>query len=312
VVVARIEIAEPRLLPGIARDQLGIEAGDLRLERQPFAAAIGIFGGAGLEASLVGVGAGIADVLVAVGLGEEQRQADSARGIRIGRIQPLGARDCPAEIHHVLEWRCRVLRAGRRRLHDLEQPLVFVDQRFVVGVEILRGNAELVGPADPRRLRVGQILVGAHQVVAREVKRLAGQVRQRLPRIDLAPALGKDRLELAESGIVGACLGGLRQRRRSHQEAAHRDGKQTDRQHRSLEHASHRHATVPHDSCGGIVHRRAGDWRGRDANRRRCPEAIAPGAGDGRSLGRCRAACYGPAKLVIASGKDAECAVDGC
>jgi hypothetical protein len=90
------------------------------------------------------------------------------------------------------------------RLHDVEQFSVLVDQCLVVGVEILRRDAELVGPADLCRHRIGEILVGAHDAQAREIDGLARQVRQRLSCIDLPAPLGQDRLELGERGVVGA------------------------------------------------------------------------------------------------------------
>ena len=114
MIVARIEVAEPCLFLVVAGDQFGSEGGDLLLERGPFAPAAGAFGLAGLQAALVLVGAGIADVLVAVGLGKEQRQADAARGFRVGCIEALGARDRPPEIDDVLERRRRILRIGGR------------------------------------------------------------------------------------------------------------------------------------------------------------------------------------------------------
>ena len=73
-----------------------------------------------LQAALVFVGAGITDVLVAVGLGKEKPEADAARSVRGRGIEPLGARNRPAQIDHVLEGRLGGLRARRRRLHDAE------------------------------------------------------------------------------------------------------------------------------------------------------------------------------------------------
>ena len=95
------------------------------------------------------------------------------------------------------------LRVGGRRLHDGEEIRVLVDQRLVVGIEIGRRNFELVGPADPRRQRVGEVLVGAHHGDAGEIERLSRQVRQRLLRVDLRAALAQDGFEIADRLVVG-------------------------------------------------------------------------------------------------------------
>ena len=86
---------------------------------------------------------------------------------------------------------------------------VLLDQRLDVGVEVGRRHAELVGPADARRQRVGEVLVGAHHLDAGEVDGLPRQVRQRLLGIDLRAPLGEDRLEVAQRLVVGGAGGGL-------------------------------------------------------------------------------------------------------
>ncbi|MHC2660393.1 hypothetical protein ACVINX_001178 [Bradyrhizobium diazoefficiens] len=121
----------------------------------------------------------------------------------MARRKSLGARDSDCEIDDVLERRRRVLRAGGRRLHDLEESSIFVDQRLDVGVEIGRRNLELVGLADPRRHGVGEILVSTDDRDACQIERLSRQVRQRLLRRDLSAPLGKDGFEIAERAIVG-------------------------------------------------------------------------------------------------------------
>ena len=91
----------------------------------------------------------------------------------------------------------RVLRVAGRRLHDVEKFGVLVEDRLVVGIEIGGRNGQLVGPSDFRRQRVGEILVRADHVVAREIERLPRQIRQRLVRIDLRASLPQQRLEFA-------------------------------------------------------------------------------------------------------------------
>ena len=104
-------LADARRLLVVARGHRGIERRDPRLERRPRRAPLAILRDARLQAALVFVGAGIADVLVAVGLGEEQPEADAARRVDGGGIEALGARDRPAEVGDVLERRLGGLRA---------------------------------------------------------------------------------------------------------------------------------------------------------------------------------------------------------
>src|SRR5262249_12245299 len=65
-------------------------------------------------------------------------------------------------------------------------------------------NCEFIVSSDFGRKRVGEVLVGAHHVDAREVERLPGQVRQRLMRTYLCAPLAQDRLKLVECLVV--CL----------------------------------------------------------------------------------------------------------
>ena len=91
----------------------------------------------------------------------------------------------------------------------LEQRRVLVDQRLDGGIEVGRRHAELVGPPDARRHRVGEVLVGAHHLEARQIERLPRQVRQLLLGIDLRAPLGEDRSELAQGLVVRRDRGGL-------------------------------------------------------------------------------------------------------
>ena len=175
-----IETAGARLFCGVTSDQRRIERGDRRLDRRPLSLAASIFGNAGLEAAFVFVRPRIADILTAIGLGEKDAQADTPGHLRIRRVETLGAGDGGRQIENVLERRRRALRVAGRRFHDAEELEIRVDQRLGVGVEIGRRNAELVGPADPGRHRVGQILIRAHHGDAGEIKRLSRQMRQLL------------------------------------------------------------------------------------------------------------------------------------
>jgi hypothetical protein len=169
VVEPAVLIADPRLFLVVAKAERGIKGCYRRLDRRPFSSAILIFGHACLQAALVFVRARIADVLIAVRLGKEQPEADAACRFGMGGIKAPGACNRRAQINDILEGRIRVLRVGGRRLHPIEQPPVFVEQRLVVDAEIRRRNSVFVGPACSGRKRVGEILVGADHVVAGEV-----------------------------------------------------------------------------------------------------------------------------------------------
>ena len=197
VIVPMIQIAGPRLFLVVAGVQRGIKGCDRLLDRGPLPLPVLVLGHACLQTALVFVRSRIADVLVAVGLGKEQPEADAACRFGIGGIEAFGARNGGAEIGNVLEWRIRVLRVGGRRLHQVEKPPVLIEQRLIVGAEIRRRDAVFVGPAYSGRKRVGEILVRAHHVVAGKVERLSRQVGQPLFRIDLRPSLAQDLLELA-------------------------------------------------------------------------------------------------------------------
>ncbi len=99
------------------------------------------------------------------------------------------------------------LRARRRRVHDLEQRHVFVDQRLVGRIEVRRRNGKLVAPPDPLRHHIREVLVRRHHPHPRQIQRLPRPRRQRLLRRDLRAAFGEDGAEGAEGGVVGG-LGG--------------------------------------------------------------------------------------------------------
>ena len=63
-----------------------------------------IFGWARLQTSLVFIRARIPDGLIAICLGKEQRQADTACRLSIGRIEAVGSRYGNCQIDNVLEW----------------------------------------------------------------------------------------------------------------------------------------------------------------------------------------------------------------
>jgi hypothetical protein len=129
------------------------------------------------------------------------------------RIEALGASDRGCEVDNVLERRVRILRIGGRRLQEADEAGVLVEQRLVVGIEICRRDSEFIRPADFGRNRVGEILVRTHHFVARQIKVLARQVRQRLLRIDLRAALAQIDLKsltallyvLSASGCAAGC-----------------------------------------------------------------------------------------------------------
>ena len=164
VVVALVALADARHLLGVARNQRRVERRDLGQDRCPRALPLAILRDARLEAALVLVGAGVADVLPAVGLGEKHAQADAGRRVGGRGIEALGARDDTRKIDDVLERRLGGLRVVGRRLHGVQQRPVLFDQRLDGGVEVGRRHVELVGPADARGLHVGQVLVGLHHL----------------------------------------------------------------------------------------------------------------------------------------------------
>ena len=209
VIEPMVEIAGSGLFLVVATAQRRIEGRDRPLDGGPLLLAVAIFGRAGLQAALVGVRPRISGILLAVRLGKEQAKADTAGDSGVSGIEPPGARDHCRQVDHVLERRIGALRTGGRRLHDVEQRLVLVEQRLIVGIEIGRRDSQPVGPSDPRRQRIGEILVGAHHLDTGQIDRLARQVRQRLPGIDLRAALAHDRDEILQRIVVGLERGRL-------------------------------------------------------------------------------------------------------
>jgi hypothetical protein len=203
VIEPLVALADARRLLRIARGQRRVECRDPGLQRLPGPAPFGILGDARLQAALVGVGARIADVLEAIGLGKEQPEADAPRRVGGRRVEALGARNRAAQVGHILEGRRRRLRVRRRRLQDTEQRAVLLDQRLDRRIEIGRRHPELVRPPDARRDCVGEVLVGGHHLDPRQVQRLPRPLGQLLLGLDLPPPLGQDRLERAQGLVVG-------------------------------------------------------------------------------------------------------------
>src|ERR1700735_1479400 len=105
-----IELFGPRLFGSITADERGIKRRDRLFDGGPFRLTLFVFGDAGLQAALVLVRAGIADVLLAVGLSKKQAQADATRRLSTGVVETLGARNRGCQIEDVLEGGGRVLR----------------------------------------------------------------------------------------------------------------------------------------------------------------------------------------------------------
>ena len=105
VIEPMIQIADPCLFLVVAKAQCGIKGCDRLFYRRPLLSAILIFGWAGLKTSLVCVRARIPYVLIAICLGKEQPQADTACRFSIRRIKALGSRNRDCQIDNVLEWR---------------------------------------------------------------------------------------------------------------------------------------------------------------------------------------------------------------
>src|ERR1700738_2618098 len=100
-----IEITNPSLFPVVAKAQCRIKGGYRLFYRRPLVSTILIFGWTRLQTSLVSIRARIPHVLIAICLGKEQPQADTAGRFGIGRIEALGPRDGRSQIDHVLERR---------------------------------------------------------------------------------------------------------------------------------------------------------------------------------------------------------------
>ena len=133
-----IERAGPRLFPVVTRVERRIEGRDRPFHRPPFPLTVLVLGSAGLQAAFISVRAGVADVLFAVGLGKEQAEANAAGKFGMRRIKAFHTRNRSAQIDDVPKRRIRALRVGGRRLQDVEQRAVFIDQRLAVGVEVRR------------------------------------------------------------------------------------------------------------------------------------------------------------------------------
>src|SRR5262249_2471174 len=148
--------------------------------RRPFALADLIFRYAGLQTSLIGIRPRVSDILVAVGLGKEQSQADAPRHLGIRRIKTLSSCDSDTEIDDILEWRIGFLRIRGRRLHDVEECGILVEQRLIVGIEIGGRNPEFVWSSNFCRQNVSEVLLGTEHVISPKVERLPRQAWQLL------------------------------------------------------------------------------------------------------------------------------------
>ena len=133
-----------------------------------------------METSLVRIRARIAHVLLAIRLGKEDSQADTTRDFGIRCIEPFRSRDSDPEGDNILERGIGILGIRGRRLHDAEEIHILLEKRLIVGIEVSWRKPEFIRPADFRRKHVGEVLIGAYHVVAREIERLSRQVRQRL------------------------------------------------------------------------------------------------------------------------------------
>ena len=50
------------------------------------------------------------------------------------------------------------MRVGGRRLHDVEEIPILIDQRLTVRIKVRRRNSEFIGSSDFGRKRIGEIL----------------------------------------------------------------------------------------------------------------------------------------------------------
>src|ERR1700738_744109 len=104
VVEPMIQITNPCLFLVVAKAQCRIKGCYRLFYRCPLLSTILIFGWASLQTSLVSIRARIPYVLIAICLGKEQPQADTACRFSIRRIKALGSRNGNSQIDNVLEW----------------------------------------------------------------------------------------------------------------------------------------------------------------------------------------------------------------
>ena len=181
----------------------GIEGCDGLLDGRPFLLTNFVLGYPCLKTSLVSVRARIADVLIAICLGKEDGQTDTACDFGMGRIEAFNPRNCGPKVDNVFKWRIGFLRIGGRRLHDAVKIFILVDKRLIVGIEICRRNFVFVGPSDSGRQHVGKVFVRAHHGDAGKIECLSRFIRQLLIRIDLCAPLPQDRPEVLHCFVVG-------------------------------------------------------------------------------------------------------------
>src|SRR5215469_9374225 len=138
-----IQIADPGLFAIVASDQP--RRFYRLLECGPFLLTGSVFRLTCLQTSLVCIRSRISDILLSVSLSKEQTQADATCHPGVCAVESLGSRNGGSQVHNVLEWSSRILRVGWRRLHDLEELAILVDQRLNVGIEVRRGNSKFIG-----------------------------------------------------------------------------------------------------------------------------------------------------------------------
>src|SRR5208282_5254806 len=113
-------------------------------DRCPFLLTTSVFRWTCLQTSFVPIRARIPYVLLAICLRKEEPQADTACRFSICCIKALGLRNSDSQVDNVSEWSIRVLRVGRRRLHDVEEIPILIDQRLTVGIKVRRRNSEFI------------------------------------------------------------------------------------------------------------------------------------------------------------------------
>ena len=101
-----------------------------------------------MQTSFVLIRARIPNVLLAICLGKKETKADTACRFGICCIKALGSRNSDSKVDNVLDWSIRVLRVGGRRLHDVEELPILLDQRLRVGIEVCRRNSKFIGSSD--------------------------------------------------------------------------------------------------------------------------------------------------------------------
>src|SRR5215472_16005675 len=110
VIESMIQVAGAPLLFAVERDECGVENGNRIFYSRPFPLAALVFRDAGLKTSLVTIRSCIAYILIAIGLGKEQSEADAACHFCGCLIESFRSGNCRAEVSHVFKWRIGILR----------------------------------------------------------------------------------------------------------------------------------------------------------------------------------------------------------